>query len=172
MAADLGALPAGTVTFLFTDVEGSTKLLNAHPEQYRAAINRHHELLAGAVRANRGVVFETVGDAVYAAFASPTDAVAAVVEGQMALRSHDWGETPIAVRMALHLGAVELQGSHYFGAVLYRCARLTAIAHGGQIVLSEVVAAAVRDTLPAGITLLDLGKQRCATWRGRSARTR
>ena len=110
--------PSGTITFLFTDVEGSTKLLNAHPDAYRAAIRRHHELLAEAVQASHGVVFETVGDAVYAAFARPTDAVAAALSGQLALQAEPWGETPIKVRMGLHLGEVELQGEHYFGAPL------------------------------------------------------
>src|SRR5207302_1239208 len=95
-------LPTGTVTFLFTDVEGSTKLLNAHPDVYRRAVRRHHDLLAEAVAAQGGVVFETVGDAAYAAFARPTDAVAAALAGQLALHREEWGETPIKVRMGLH----------------------------------------------------------------------
>ena len=85
MAAPLPALPTGTVTFLFTDVEGSTQLLNAHPEPYRQAVRRHHDLLLEAVQRAGGVVFETVGDAVYAAFSSPTAAVQAALRGQVAL---------------------------------------------------------------------------------------
>src|ERR687886_827044 len=96
-------LPTGTVTFLFTDVESSTQLLTAHPIAYRAAIRRHHDLLTSAIETHGGVVFETVGDAVYAAFAHPPDAVAAAVAGQLALQAEDWGQTPIKVRMGLHL---------------------------------------------------------------------
>ena len=158
-----GALPAGTVTFLFTDLEGSTALLQAHPDAYRDAVRRHHALLRAAVEAHGGVVFETVGDAVYAAFAAPTDAVAAALAGQLALQREDWGEVgagPLRARMGLHTGEVERQGAHYFGAPLYRCARLTATAHGGQVVLSEAAAALVRDALPARAGLLDLGEYR------------
>ena len=98
----------------------------------------------------RGVVFETVGDAVYAAFARPTDAVAAALAGQLALQREDWGGTgPLRARMGVHLGEVERQGAHYFGAPLYRCARLTATAHGGQVVLSAAVADG-RPRRPAG----------------------
>ena len=159
----VGALPAGTVTFLFTDLEGSTRLLEAHPAAYRDAVRRHHALLRAAVEGQGGVVFETVGDAVYAAFARPGDAVAAALAGQIALREEAWGELgPDAVRarMALHTGEVELQGAHYFGVPLYRCARLTAAAHGGQVVLSRATAELVRDVLPAGAVLRDLGTHR------------
>ena len=156
----MAELPSGTVAFLFTDVEGSTQLLNAHPDAYRAAIRRHHGLLAEAVAYHGGVVFETVGDAVYAAFARPTDAVAAALAGQLAIHGEDWGDTPIRVRMGLHLGEVELQGAHYFGAPLYRCARLMSTAHGGQVVLSGPTADLARDALPAGADLLDLGEHR------------
>jgi class 3 adenylate cyclase len=87
-----GALPEGTVTFLFTDLEGSTRLLQAHPAAYQDAVRRHHDLLRGTVEARGGVVFETVGDAVYAAFAAPTAAVGAALAGQRALQGEDWGE--------------------------------------------------------------------------------
>jgi class 3 adenylate cyclase len=86
-----GELPEGTVTFLFTDLEGSTALLEAHPAAYRDAVRRHHDLLREAVEAQGGVVFETVGDAVYAAFARPTAAVAAALAGQRALQQEGWG---------------------------------------------------------------------------------
>src|SRR5262245_17594879 len=155
-----GALPTGTVTFLFTDLEGSTRLLEAHPDAYREAVARHHALLLQAVEARGGVVFETVGDAVYAAFRRPTDAVRAALAGQRALQAHDWGAAPLRARMGLHHGEVDLQGVHYFGAPLYRCARLTATAHGGQTVLSAAVAEVVRDALPEGVRLRDLGAHR------------
>jgi predicted ATPase/class 3 adenylate cyclase len=156
-----GALPEGTVTFLFTDLEGSTALLQAHPAAYRAAVARHHDLLRGAVEASGGVVFETVGDAVYAAFAQPTDAVAAALAGQLALQAEEWGEVgELRARMGLHLGEAERQGGHYFGAPLYRCARLTATAHGGQVVLSQAACDLVQDSLPPGVSLRDLGAHR------------
>jgi predicted ATPase/class 3 adenylate cyclase len=154
-------LPDGTVTFLFTDLEGSTRLLEAHPAAYRDAVRRHHDLLRGAVEASGGAVFETVGDAVYAAFARPTAAVAAALAGQLALQAEPWGVTgPLRARMGVHLGEVEVQGAHYFGAPLYRGARLMATAHGGQVVLTAAVAAVVRDALPAAASLRDLGAHR------------
>jgi class 3 adenylate cyclase len=156
-------LPAGTVTFLFTDLEGSTALLEAHPDAYRDAVRRHHALLRAAVESHRGVVFETVGDAVYAAFARPGDAVATAVAGQAALRAEAWGELgpgALRARMGLHTGEAEVQGAHYFGVPLYRCARLTAAAHGGQVVLSGATAELVRDGLPPETALRDLGAHR------------
>src|SRR5262245_53691396 len=158
---DVASLPEGTVTFLFTDLEESTRLLEAHPAAYREAVRRHHDLLREAVEGHGGAVFETVGDAVYAAFARPTDAVAAALAGQLALSREPWGATgELRVRMGIHLGEVERQGAHYFGAPLYRCSRLTATAHGGQAVLSGAVAEVVRDALPAGAALRDLGAHR------------
>lgn len=153
-------LPAGTVTFLFTDVESSTRLLQAHPRGYAASIARHHDLLAGAVADAGGVVFETVGDAVYAAFSDPVAAVRAAVDGQRALTAEAWPEIgTLRVRMGLHTGPVEVRGAHYFGAPLYRCARIMSAAHGGQIVLSNATAELVGDT-DAGIRLRDLGSHR------------
>ncbi len=155
------ALPSGTVTFLFTDVEGSTRLLERHPEAYRSAITQHHTILRETVEQNYGSVFETVGDAVYAAFASPRDAVAAAVRAQQDLHATAWGEVgPLRVRMGLHTGEVERQGDHYFGAALYRCARLTDAAHGGQVLLSSATAELVREALPAAADLRDLGDHR------------
>jgi predicted ATPase/class 3 adenylate cyclase len=152
------ALPEGTVAFLFTDLEGSTRLLQAHPAAYRDAVRRHHALLRGAVEAHGGVVFETLGDAVCAAFGRPTDAVAAALAGQVALHREDWGAVgPLRARMGVHLGDVERQGAHYFGAPLYRCGRLMDAAHGGQTVLSGAAVALVRDALPEGAGLRDLG---------------
>src|SRR4029453_14634422 len=105
--------------------------------------------------------FETVGDAVYAAFERPTDAVAAALAGQLALHREAWGATgELRARMGVHPGEVEVQGAHYFGAPLYRCARLTAAAHGGQVLLSGATAALARDALPPGAALCDLGEHR------------
>lgn len=157
----MATLPSGMVTFLFTDVEGSTSLLERHPEAYRGAIAQHHDMLARSVAQNRGAIFETVGDAVYAAFASPADAVTAAFLAQQELHNASWGETgPLRVRMGLHTGEVERQGDHYFGAALYRCARLSNTAHGGQVVLSSATAELVREGLPIGASLRDLGEHR------------
>jgi class 3 adenylate cyclase len=151
-------LPDGRVTFLFTDLEGSTRLLETYPAAYGSAIARHHELLAAAVERNAGVVFETIGDAVYAAFADAEGAVEAARAAQLDLRAEDWGELgQLRVRMGLHTGHVERRGDHYFGSALYRCARLTSTVHGGQTVLSETTAKLVDGGLDAGVTLLDLG---------------
>lgn len=106
-------LPRGTVTFLFMDVEGSTRLLEEHPAAYRAAVQRHHALLRAAVEVHGGAVFETVGDAVYAAFGAASDAVAAALAGQLALAVEPWPEgAGPRVRMGLHTGEAEVQGGH------------------------------------------------------------
>jgi predicted ATPase/class 3 adenylate cyclase len=157
----MGALPSGTVTFLFTDVEGSTRLLERNPEAYRAAISRHHAILSRAVADNGGAIFETVGDAVYAVFASPRDGVAAALRAQHDLHGAAWGESgPLRVRMGLHTGEVELQGDHYFGVTLNRCGRIVTAGHGGQVLLSATTADLVRETLPAAAGLRDLGDHR------------
>jgi predicted ATPase/class 3 adenylate cyclase len=152
--------PAGTVTFLFTDVEGSTRLMEQHPRAYRDALARHNRLLRDAVAGpHDGHVFESIGDALYAAFEHASAAMHAAVEGQLALQRETWGPTgQLKVRMGLHTGEVERWGDHYFGAPLYRCARLMAVAHGGQILLSQVTADLVRHTLPPQAALRALGE--------------
>jgi predicted ATPase/class 3 adenylate cyclase len=154
-------LPEGDVTFLFTDLEGSTRLLERDPTGTGRALARHHELLAAAVAEQGGVVFETVGDAVYAAFARPEDAVAAALAGQRALIDEDWGAIGVLrARMAVHGGPVERRGDHYFGPALFRCARLQALGHGGQTLVSQYVAERVGDRLPPGCSLRSLGRHR------------
>jgi predicted ATPase/class 3 adenylate cyclase len=154
-----GQLPEGDVTFLFTDVEGSTRLLEQYPAAYGRLIARHHELIENAVARYGGVVFETIGDAVYAAFVEPADGVGAAHASQLALAGEDWGELEqIKVRMAVHNGQVERRGAHYFGPALYRCQRIMATAHGGQVVLSESTASLVREPLEGGLALIDLGR--------------
>ncbi|HEU5316679.1 MAG TPA: tetratricopeptide repeat protein [Chloroflexota bacterium] len=158
-----GALPTGVVTFLFTDIEGSTRLMERHGDGYRTALLRHHALLHAAVREQSGTVFETVGDAVYAAFARPSCAVAAALGAQRRLAAEPWdtlGGDALRVRMGLHTGEVELWGDHYFGPALYRADRLASLGHGGQILLSSPTADLVRDALPTGATLIDLGEHR------------
>ncbi|MGH2366965.1 MAG: adenylate/guanylate cyclase domain-containing protein, partial [Chloroflexota bacterium] len=155
----MSSRPSGTVTFLFTDIEGSTRLMERHPEAYRAALDRHHAILREAVAAEGGYVFETLGDGVYVAFSQPTGAVAAAIHAQLALQQEPWGEVgQLKVRMGLHTGEVELWGDHYFGPSLYRCGRLMAVAHGGQVVLSSLTAELVREALPEGTALRALGE--------------
>ena len=157
----MSALPIGTVTFLFTDMEGSTRLLEASPIAYRAALVRHDAILERAIRDHGGTVFERAGDSFAAAFASPNAAVRAALEAQLDLQRESWGEVgPVAVRMGLATGEVDLQGGQYFGLTVHRCARLMSCAHGGQVVLAAVTAALVRESLPEGVSLVDLGQHR------------
>jgi predicted ATPase/class 3 adenylate cyclase len=154
-------LPEGTVTFLFSDVEGSTQLLERHGAEMGEALARHHALFEQITERHRGVIFETVGDAVYAAFARPADAVAAALDAHRALRDEDWGPIGrLAVRIAIHAGAVERRGKHYFGSALFRAARLQALGYGEQTLLSAVTARLVGDALPDGASLRDLGTHR------------
>ncbi len=154
-------LPSGTVTFLFTDVEGSTRLWQEHPAAMGAAIARHDALLHTVVEAQGGYVFKTMGDAVCAAFASAGAAAGAAVAAQRALAGESWGETgPLRVRMALHCGEVEVRGGDYFGPPLNRVARLLAAGHGGQILLSQSTHGLVRGALPKGVFPWDLGEHR------------
>nr|WP_309687465.1 adenylate/guanylate cyclase domain-containing protein [Armatimonas sp.] len=150
--------PEGTVTLLFTDIEGSTKLWETHPEQMRLALARHDALLREAIEAQNGYVFKTIGDAFCAAFATAPEALAAALAAQLALLAEPWPEpTSIKVRMALHTGAVESRDSDYFGPPLNRVARLLATGHGGQTLLTQATQELVRDSLPPTATLRDLG---------------
>ncbi|WP_309721132.1 tetratricopeptide repeat protein [Armatimonas sp.] len=153
--------PEGTVTFLFTDIEGSTKLWEAHPEAMQIALARHDALLRESIENANGYVFKTVGDAFCAAFTTATDALEATLAAQLALLVEPWPEqTLIKVRMALHTGAAESRDDDYFGQSLNRVARLLATGHGGQTILTQVTQELVRDTLPAQATLHDLGTHR------------
>jgi predicted ATPase/class 3 adenylate cyclase len=156
------ALPTGTVTFLFTDVEGSTELWERHHDAMRDAQADHDAMLRDAVEAHRGAVFKTVGDAVCAAFLRPEDALAGALEAQRRLADHSW-PAPIdrlRVRMAIHTGsAVETDGD-YFGPTVNRVARLMSLGHGEQILVSSTSAVLLRDVLPPQTSLRDLGSHR------------
>ena len=151
--------PSGTVTFLFTDVAGSTRLWQDHPDTAGPALSRHFALLRAAVEAEEGAVFKTIGDAVCAAFNSAPRAVAAALAAQQAIAAEAWGPPgPLRVRMALHCGEAAHQDGDYFGQPLNRVARLLAAAHGGQVLLSGAAHELVRDALPGGVVLRDLGE--------------
>ncbi len=160
-AADRPALPQGDVTFLFSDIEGSTRLLEAHRSALGPALARHHELLAAAIEDGGGVVFETVGDAVYGAFARPADAIAAAVVIQRCVAAEPWGELgELRVRIAVHGGPVETRGRHYYGPALFECSRIQALVHGGQVVASSATADPAAADLPPHIRLRPLGRHR------------
>ena len=151
------SLPTGTVTFLFTDIEGSTKLWEAQPQAMQLALARHDALLRDAIEQHNGYVFKTVGDAFCAAFTTATEAIAAALAAQIALQGNP---SPIKVRMALHTGAVESREGDYFGQPLNRVARLLSTGYGGQTLLSLASTELTRDSLPPGAELLRLGEHR------------
>jgi predicted ATPase/class 3 adenylate cyclase len=153
--------PSATVTFLFTDIEGSTHLWERHPEAMKLALARHDELVRGAIEGRGGRVFKALGDAFCAAFAVAGDALAAAVLAQRNLEREPWGATGLLkVRMALHSGAAEERGRDYFGPPLNRTARLLAAGHGRQILLSAAAQELTRDGLAEGLSLRDLGEHR------------
>jgi predicted ATPase/class 3 adenylate cyclase len=154
-------IPSGTVTLLFTDIQGSTKLWETEPAPMTAALQRHDQILRSAIEDAGGYVFKTVGDAFCAAFWTPQSAITATLAAQRALTTEDWPTSrPILVRMSLHTGACEERDGDYFGPVVNRAARLEAAAHGGQVLISGATAELLADTLPDGVTLRDLGAHR------------
>jgi predicted ATPase/class 3 adenylate cyclase len=156
-------LPTGTVTFLFTDIEGSTRLWEQHPDAMRQALARHHALITATVEQCGGIIVKSQGegDSFFAVFARATDAVAAASALQRALLAEPWpAAAPLRVRVALHTGEADLRENDYYGAAVSRCARLRAIGHGGQVLLSLPTEQIVRDALPAGVALRDLGSHR------------
>ncbi len=154
-------LPTGTVTFLFTDIAGSTRLWERHPDAMRGALARHDALVRSAIEAHGGHVFKTVGDAFCAAFQTAPAAVAAALAAQRALAAEAWpAEAPIAVRVGIHTGAAEARDGDYVGTALNRVARLMGAGHGGQVLVSAAAWELVRDDLPDGVGLRDLGERR------------
>jgi predicted ATPase/class 3 adenylate cyclase len=153
--------PTGTVTFLFTDIEGSTKLWEDNASAMQAALAHHDELLRWVVEERGGYVFKTVGDAFCCAFPTALDALEAALEIQRKLFSSEWEQIgTLKVRMALHTGVAEVRGGDYFGPPVNRVARLLSAAHGGQVLLSLSTEELVGDQLPAGTSLRDLGEHR------------
>lgn len=154
-------LPSGTVTFLFTDIEGSTKLWETHQPAMRLALAQHDALLRQAIEARNGVVFKTVGDAFCAAFASASEALQAALAIHLALQSATWGATgPLRVRIGLHTGSAEERENDYFGPTLNRVARLQSLAYGDQILLSQTTYHLVIGQLPDQVSVKDLGSHR------------
>jgi predicted ATPase/class 3 adenylate cyclase len=158
----LGRLPHGTVTFLMTDVENSTRLWEVDPPAMGEALARHDDLLRNVIECHRGRVLSHLGDGMLAVFAGTTEAVTAAAEGQLALgREGATRAEPLPVRMALLTGeAADERDDNYFGPALNRCARLLAIAHGGQVIMSGATADVLRDSPVQGLTCRSLGEHR------------
>lgn len=144
-------LPSGTITFFLTDIEGSSRLWEAHPDAMRGALARHDAILTEAIEQNEGIVVKSrgEGDAFFSVFARSSDAVAAACSVQQALAAESWPTpTPIRVRIAIHTGEADLRDGDYYGPTVNRCARLRGICHGGQTILSA--AEEVFQVLPPG----------------------
>jgi predicted ATPase/class 3 adenylate cyclase len=154
-------LPSGTVTFLFTDLEGSTRLWEQHPEAMKAALARHDEILRDAIAAHGGHVVKMTGDGVHAAFATADRAVVAAVAAQSAFVDEAWFENvSLRIRMGVHTGAADLRDGDYYGTAVNKAARLMSAANGGQILVSLATEELVRDGLRDGVSLDDLGEHR------------
>jgi len=157
------ALPTGTVTFLFTDIEGSTKLVERlGTAAWTALLEAHQSIIRGALAAATGVEVKTEGDSFFAVFTSAETAVSAAVAMQRGLYAHDWpADAAVRVRMGLHTGeGVVAPDADYVGLDVHRAARVASAAHGGQVVLSDTTRALVAGALPDGATLRDLGEHR------------
>ncbi|MGC1757734.1 MAG: adenylate/guanylate cyclase domain-containing protein [Candidatus Cybelea sp.] len=156
-------IPTGTVTLLFTDIEGSTQRWEERGEAMAQALRRHDELLRGVIESHGGHVFKTVGDAFCATFWRAADAVAAAIDAQCVFGVEGWRAIGgLHVRMAMHSGVTHERDGDYFGPVVNRVARLLATAHGGQVVLSGATALLLRDLMPERAQLYDLGEHRLA----------
>ena len=155
-------LPSGAVTFLFTDIEGSTRLVKLLRERYGEVLQEHQRLLREAFAAHRGHEVDTQGDSFFVAFSSARDALLAAVEGQLALSSHSWPKgVRIKVRMGLHTGQAVAAGDRYTGLAVHRAARIGAAGHGGQILVSQATQTLLEDEEEdLHIHLRDLGDQR------------
>jgi predicted ATPase/class 3 adenylate cyclase len=158
----MAELPSGTVTFLFTDLEGSTRHWEERPEAMRAALARHDAILEEAIAGHGGVVFSKMGDGMAAAFASPQEAIAGALHAQRGLQEERWPEAvgTLRARMGVHTGQGVLVEGQYLNQPLNRCARLMAIAHGGQVLVSGATEPLVRGGFPEGVGLVDLGEHR------------
>lgn len=154
-------LPTGTVTFLFSDIEGSTRLLGELGPRYEDVLDEHSRILRSAIETNRGTVVNTEGDSFFAAFTSAVDGLRAAAVAQRSLDQHEWPpEGEIRVRMGIHTGEGRLGGDDYVGMDVNRAARIAAAGHGGQVLLTETIHALAQNQLPEGTSLRDLGEHR------------
>jgi predicted ATPase/class 3 adenylate cyclase len=157
----LAALPTGTVTFLFTDIEGSTRLLQELGDGYAAVRDQQAAIVRQAIETGGGVEVSTEGDSFFVAFPSPVGAIRAAVGAQRGLATHEWSPAPqVRVRMGLHTGEGVLGGDNYVGMDVNRAARIAAAGHGGQVLISEATRGLVEHALPDGASVRDLGQHR------------
>jgi class 3 adenylate cyclase len=156
----VSALPSGTVTFLFTDIEGSTALLKTLGERYADVLAEQRRILRGTLTAAGGREIDTQGDAFFFSFTRARDAVAGAVAAQRALVAHPWpDDADVNVRMGLHTGEPSVGDEGYIGLDVVRAARICSAGHGGQILLSETTRALLGSDVPEGAALRDLGTQ-------------
>jgi len=154
-------LPSGTVTFLFTDIEGSTLLLKELGPRYGDALADHQRILRAAFSAHGGREVDTQGDSFFVAFRRAKDAIAAAADAQRDLAAHSWPEGgAVRVRMGLHTGEPRVGDERYVGLGVHKAARIAAAGHGGQVLLSRTTRELVEDELPPGVTIRDLGERR------------
>jgi len=157
----MAELPTGTVTFLFTDVEGSTRLERQLRGLYREVIDQHQQLLRDSFEMAGGREIDTQGDSFFVAFPKAMNAVAAAVMGQRALIGHAWPNgSQVRVRMGIHTGEASVAGERYLGLAVHRAARICASGHGGQMLLSSTSRDLVEDDLPPDMSVVDLGEHR------------
>jgi class 3 adenylate cyclase len=157
--AAMAALPAGTVTFLFTDIEGSTRLLRQLGDDYAHVVSEHRRILREAFGASGGTEVDARGDALFYSFPRARDAVGAAVAGQRALAAHDWPVgVDLRVRIGLHTGEPAVGDEGYVGVDVVRAARICSAGHGGQVLVSEATRALVGGAIPEGVSIRDLGE--------------
>ncbi|MDQ5852176.1 MAG: adenylate/guanylate cyclase domain-containing protein [Chloroflexota bacterium] len=165
-------LPTGTVTLLFSDIEGSTRLLQQQGERYGSLLNEYRDLLRSVFAGHGGYEVDTQGDSFFVAFPRAGDSVAAAIAAQRAIATHPWPEgVAFRTRMGLHTGEPQVQAGNYVGIDVHRAARLMAAGYGGQVLLSQATQVLVAHDLPDGVTLRDLGAHRLRTWSIRSGST-
>jgi predicted ATPase/class 3 adenylate cyclase len=156
----MAARSAGTVTFLLTDIEHSTRLLSQVGLRYPELVAEHRAIITDATERHGGIAVPTEGDACMAIFPTPDDAVEAAIEAQRRLLAHDWTDAPVHVRIGVHTGQAMLHDGEYFGLDLHRAARIANAGHGGQVLVSQTTQALVAGDLPPDVHLLDLGAHR------------
>ncbi|HNM36974.1 MAG TPA: adenylate/guanylate cyclase domain-containing protein, partial [Anaerolineales bacterium] len=159
----MSGLHSGTVTFLFTDIEGSTRLWEEHPEAMKTALAKHDSVLRESIESSHGQIIKTTGDGVHAVFETAIDSIRASIAAQSGFQTPEFlnkSGVLLRVRMGIHTGEAELRDGDYYGSVLNRAARLMSMAHGGQILISNATSELIRDGLPANVTLRDLGEHR------------
>src|SRR5262245_40061458 len=155
----MSTLPGGTVTFVFTDIEGSTRLLQELGDRYADVARDHRKLVRATLGEAGGTEIDTQGDAFFFSFARARDAVRGAVDAQRALREHEWPDSAaVRVRMGLHTGEPTLGDEGYLGLDVVRAARICSAGHGGQILVSETTRSLLGNDLPQGVSVHDLGE--------------